>query len=79
MPLEVVVSRMDEGASNTVIVSGGIAQRLVAALASLVRHSSGGLGIVLVFAINVGSGISGSKTADMAAVAPVLFPEMRRR
>ena len=25
------------------------------------------------------SGISGSKTADMAAVAPVLFPEMRKR
>lgn len=25
------------------------------------------------------SGISGSKTADMAAVTPVLFPEMRKR
>jgi tripartite ATP-independent transporter DctM subunit len=25
------------------------------------------------------SGISGSKTADMAAIAPVLFPEMRKR
>ena len=25
------------------------------------------------------SGISGAKTADMAAVAPVLFPEMRKR
>jgi len=25
------------------------------------------------------SGISGSKAADMAAVAPVLFPEMKRR
>jgi len=92
VPLEVVVSRMDEGASNIVllaipmfillgylIVSGGIAQRLVAALASLVGHLRGGLGIVLVFAMYVVSGISGSKTADMAAVAPVLFPEMRRR
>jgi len=92
VPLEVVVSRMDEGASNIVllaipmfillgylIVSGGIAQRLVAALASLVGHLRGGLGIVLVFAMYVVSGISGSKTADMAAVAPLLFPEMRRR
>jgi len=92
VPLEVVVSRMDEGASNIVllaipmfillgylIVSGGIAQRLVNALASLVGHLRGGLGIVLVFAMYVVSGISGSKTADMAAVAPVLFPEMRRR
>jgi len=92
VPLEVVVSRLDEGASNIVllaipmfillgylIVSGGIAQRLVNALASLVGHLRGGLGIVLVFAMYVVSGISGSKTADMAAVAPVLFPEMRRR
>jgi tripartite ATP-independent transporter DctM subunit len=92
VPLEVVVSRMDEGASNIVllaipmfillgylIVSGGIAKRLVAALAALVGHFRGGLGIVLVFAMYVVSGISGSKTADMAAVAPVLFPEMRRR
>jgi tripartite ATP-independent transporter DctM subunit len=92
VPLEIVVSRMDEGASNIVllaiplfillgylIVSGGIAQRLVGALAALVGHFRGGLGIVLVFAMYVVSGISGSKTADMAAVAPVLFPEMRRR
>jgi len=92
VPLEVVVSRMDEGASNIVllaipmfillgylIVSGGIASRLVNALASLVGHLRGGLGLVLVFAMYVVSGISGSKTADMAAVAPVLFPEMRRR
>lgn len=92
VPLEVVVSRMDEGASNIVllaipmfillgylIVSGGIATRLVNALATLVGHLRGGLGLVLVFAMYVVSGISGSKTADMAAVAPVLFPEMRRR
>jgi len=92
IPMQVVVSRMDEGASNIVllaipmfillgylIVSAGIARRLVAALASLVGHFRGGLGVVLVFAMYVVSGISGSKTADMAAVAPVLFPEMRRR
>ena len=92
IPAQVVVSRMDEGASNIVllaipmfillgylIVSAGIAKRLVNALAALVGHLRGGLGIVLVFAMYVVSGISGSKTADMAAVAPVLFPEMRRR
>ena len=92
IPTQVVVSRMDEGASNIVllaipmfillgylIVSAGIAQRLVNALAALVGHFRGGLGVVLVFAMYVVSGISGSKTADMAAVAPVLFPEMRRR
>ena len=34
---------------------------------------------VLLGAIYLVSGISGSKAADMAAVAPVLFPEMKRR
>ena len=39
----------------------------------------GGLSYVLVGAMYLVSGISGSKAADMAAVAPVLFPEMRAR
>ena len=34
---------------------------------------------VLLGAMYLVSGISGSKAADMAAVAPVLFPEMKRR
>src|ERR1035438_9786060 len=38
-----------------------------------------GLSYVLLGAMYLVSGISGSKAADMAAVAPVLFPEMRRR
>ena len=39
----------------------------------------GGLSYVLLGAMYLVSGISGSKAADMAAVAPVLFPEMKRR
>src|SRR5439155_11111283 len=39
----------------------------------------GGLAYVLLGAMYLVSGISGSKAADMAAVAPVLFPEMKRR
>jgi tripartite ATP-independent transporter DctM subunit len=57
----------------------GVARRLVAALASLVGHFRGGLNVVLIAAMYLVSGISGSKSADMAAVAPVLFPEMERR
>jgi tripartite ATP-independent transporter DctM subunit len=34
---------------------------------------------VLIGAMYLVSGISGSKIADMAAIAPVLFPEMRKR
>ena len=92
VPLNTVVSRMDEGISSLVLLAvplfiflglimenAGIARRLVEALASLVGHFRGGLNIVLVAAMFVVSGISGSKIADMAAVAPVLFPDMERR
>jgi tripartite ATP-independent transporter DctM subunit len=92
VPLNTVVGRMDEGISNLVLLAvplfiflgllmetAGIARRLVEALASLVGHFRGGLSIVLVAAMYLVSGISGSKIADMAAVAPVLFPDMERR
>ena len=92
VPLNTVVSRMDEGISSLVLLAvplfiflglimenAGIARRLVEALASLVGHLRGGLNIVLVAAMYLVSGISGSKIADMAAVAPVLFPDMERR
>ncbi|HEY4440308.1 MAG TPA: TRAP transporter large permease subunit [Candidatus Elarobacter sp.] len=89
---DIVVQRMQEGVSNLVLLavplfiflgfimeSTGIARRLVEALASLVGHFRGGLSIVLVGAMYLVSGISGSKIADMAAVAPVLFPDMVKR
>ncbi|MBV9440722.1 MAG: TRAP transporter large permease subunit, partial [Candidatus Eremiobacteraeota bacterium] len=92
VPLSTVAGRMQEGVSNLVLLAvplfiflgllmetAGIARRLVAALASLVGHLRGGLNIVLVGAMYIVSGISGSKIADMAAVAPVLFPDMERR
>jgi tripartite ATP-independent transporter DctM subunit len=92
VPLSTVVGRMDEGISNLVLLavplfillgllmeSAGIARRLVNALSSAVGHVRGGLNVVLVGAMFLVSGISGSKIADMAAVAPVLFPDMERR
>lgn len=48
-------------------------------MASLLGHVRGGLQYVLLGAMFLVSGISGSKAADMAAVAPALFPEMQRR
>ncbi|MGP6157495.1 MAG: TRAP transporter large permease subunit [Vulcanimicrobiaceae bacterium] len=92
VPLNTLVGRMQEGISSLVLLavplfiflglimeSAGIARRLVNALASLVGHLRGGLNVVLVGAMYLVSGISGSKIADMAAVAPVLFPDMERR
>ncbi len=92
MPLTIVVSRMDEGMSGLVLLAvplfvflglliemTGLARVLVAFMASLVGHVRGGLAYVLLGAMYLVSGISGSKAADMAAVAPVLFPEMKQR
>ncbi len=92
VPLTIVVSRMDEGMSSLVLLAvplfvflgllidmTGMARAMVAFLAGLLGHVRGGLYYVLLGAMYLVSGISGSKAADMAAVAPVLFPEMKRR
>jgi tripartite ATP-independent transporter DctM subunit len=92
VPLTVVVSRMDEGMSHVMLLAvplfvfvgqlmemTGIARAMVAFLANLLGHVRGGLSYVLIGAMYLLSGISGSKAADMAAVAPVLFPEMQKR
>jgi tripartite ATP-independent transporter DctM subunit len=91
-PLTVVVSRMDEGMSHLLLLSiplfvllgllidiTGMARAMVGFLASLLGHVRGGLSYVLLGAMYLVSGISGAKAADMAAVAPVLFPEMKAR
>lgn len=91
-PLEVVVGRMDEGMSHLVLLAvplfvflglliemTGMARAMIEFLASLVGHLHGGLSFVLIGAMYLVSGISGSKVADMAAIAPVLFPEMKKR
>jgi len=92
MPVMVLVGRMDEGMSHLILLSvplfvflglliemTGMARAMVAFLASLLGHVRGGLSYVLLGAMYLVSGISGSKVADMAAVAPVLFPEMKER
>ena len=92
LPITVMVGRMDEGMSHIILLAvplfvflgllieaTGMARAMVAFLASLLGHVRGGLSYVLIGAMYLVSGISGSKVADMAAVAPVLFPEMRQR
>jgi tripartite ATP-independent transporter DctM subunit len=92
LPLSVIAGQMDQGMSNQVLLAvplfvllgllienAGIAKRLIEAISAFCGHLRGGLNIVLVVAMFLVSGISGSKLADMAAVAPVLFPEMERR
>jgi tripartite ATP-independent transporter DctM subunit len=91
-PLSVVVNRLDQGMSQPLLLAipmfvllgllievTGFARTIIAFLAALMGFIRGGLYYVLLIAMILVSGISGSKVADMAAVAPGLFPEMRRR
>ncbi len=91
-PLSIVPARMETGMAHILLLSvplfialgsmlviSGMADNMVKLLVSLVGHVRGGLSYVLVGGIALVSGISGSKAADMAAVAPVLVPEMRKR
>ncbi|MGU3663481.1 TRAP transporter large permease subunit [Methylobacterium sp. A49B] len=92
LPLSVIVGRMNEGMSSVILLTiplfiflglllecTGLARRMVDFLAMLFGHFRGGLGYVLLMAMYLVSGISGAKAADMAAVGPVLIPEMKRR
>jgi tripartite ATP-independent transporter DctM subunit len=92
LPTLVLVGRMDEGMSHLILLAvplfvflglliemTGMARAMVGFLASLLGHVRGGLSYVLVGAMYLVSGISGSKAADMAAISPVLFPEMKAR
>jgi tripartite ATP-independent transporter DctM subunit len=92
VPISVLVARMDTGMSHPVLLSvplfvflglliemTGMAAVMVRFLADLLGHLRGGMSFVLIGAMYLVSGISGSKAADMAAIAPVLFPEMEAR
>ena len=92
VPIATLVGRMDEGMSHLILLAvplfvflglliemTGMARAMVRFLASLLGHIRGGLSYVLIGAMYLVSGISGSKAADMAAVAPALFPEMQAR
>ena len=91
-PMAVMVGRMDEGMSHLILLAvplfvflglliemTGMARAMVAFLAGLLGHVKGGLSYVLIGAMYLVSGISGAKAADMAAIAPALFPEMKAR
>ena len=92
VPMSVLVERLDAGMAHQILLSvplfvflgllmemTGMAAVMVNCLASLLGHVRGGLSYVLVGAMYLVSGISGAKAADMAAVVPVLFPEMEKR
>lgn len=92
VPLSLVVNRLDQGMSQPLLLAipmfiflgllielAGLARAMITLLSLLLGSVRGGMYYVLLAAMILISGISGSKAADMAAVAPGLFPEMKRR
>lgn len=91
-PMSLMPNRMQEGMSHLILLAvplfvflgsliemTGLARAMINFLVSLIGHVRGGLQYVLLGAMYIVSGISGAKAADMAAVAPALFPEMKKR
>lgn len=91
-PLTIVMNRLDGGISDLILLSiplfillgylieaTGLAKALIDLMIDFLGHVKGGLYYVLLCGMYLVSGISGSKAADMAAIAPILLPEMRRR
>ena len=91
-PMTIVASRAEAGLAGPLLLPipgfillgalmgiTGMARAMIDFLAAMVGHLRGGLSYVLILAMFLVAGISGSKSADMAAVAPPLFPEMRKR
>ncbi len=56
----------------------GMSRRLIAFLDMVIGRVRGGLSVVMIAAMAVFSGISGSKSADVAAVGSIMLPAMRQ-
>ncbi len=65
--------------AGQVMSSGGIARRIVDMAMVFVGRIRGGLGMVTVLATMLFSGISGSSSADTAAIGSITLPAMRRK
>jgi len=71
IPLYVLAGEMME--------TGGVSRRILGLAAALVGHIRGGLGHVVVVATVFMSGISGSSSADTAAIGSSMIPTMMRK
>lgn len=55
---------------------GGISRRLILFCSALVGHFKGGLAMISVLASMIFAGVSGSSTADVAAIGSIMMPAM---
>ncbi len=91
MPIVAFSQQMQSGVGNFVLLAipffvlaglvmgvNGMSGRLVAFLDMVLGGVRGGMSVVMVAAMAVFSGISGSKSADVAAVGSIMLPAMRQ-
>ncbi len=65
--------------AGDLMTAGGISRRLVGFADVLVRHRTGGLGMVAVLAAAFFAALSGSAPATTAAIGAIMIPEMEKR
>ncbi|MBX8827409.1 TRAP transporter large permease [Ochrobactrum sp. SFR4] len=65
--------------AGDLMMHGGLSRRLVTFCQSLVRHVTGGLGMVTVLSATFFAAISGSAPATTAAIGGIMIPEMEKR
>lgn len=65
--------------AGDLMTAGGISRRLVGFADVLVRHFTGGLGMVTVLAAAFFAALSGSAPATTAAIGSIMIPEMEKR
>jgi tripartite ATP-independent transporter DctM subunit len=65
--------------AGDLMTAGGISRRLVGFADVLVRHRTGGLGMVAVLACAFFAALSGSAPATTAAIGVIMIPEMEKR
>ena len=91
LPIIQFTSVMKSGVSSFVLLAipffvlaglvmeiNGMSSRLIAFLDMVIGRVRGGLSVVMIAAMAVFSGISGSKSADVAAVGSIMLPAMRQ-
>ena len=91
VPMVALAQNMVDGTGNFVLLAlpffifagmimetGGISQRLIRFVHALVGHFRGGLLHVMVVSMYIVSGLSGAKTADVAAVGSVMRDMLRK-
>lgn len=64
--------------AGSIMANGGIARRIINVFNVFVGQLPGGLGMVSIISTMFFSGVSGSSTANTAAIGSVVLPEMKR-